>query len=632
MRGRTSQPRHELHVVIRHTRLTAFTLIICAACANVIGADFEDKHLREPRGQSGAGGDGDRPDSAGTSGEDPAGSNADAGSSSDSRHPIQRVGDASWVRPAIGSLMHPTGTGGTPSTSSAGAAGTASTAGAAGSPNCSHDPLWQTAEDPGNDATKIAARSLFRGTGIALRGDTACVGAKVSNDLMLFVDCDVAVDDKVHPIDDLDKSQEPASDDDRVTYSEAAGRFRLVALNSDRTGPVAWSARAPVPGETATLIGFDSRRSPHFARLQVDPDAFQADPWQDKLADGAGDSSVSLLFGSDNRLIGFCPVLPCDGPSRCAAMRDIRQHWSALSTLASMQPLLWGDVDGDGQADGVAIERFYVEVRRSYGSQLGDAERWYDWGGENGYVGVEQNALGDVTGDGKADLVCVGNGIQLLASNGASFEAPVTVSAEFTRCDALKIGDVDGDRAGDIVVIQGSDLLTITNAASVHPMTTAYPTTVHPGLLNLEVTDVTGDGLADVILAYPKEVWVLPGARSGFGTATVWLHDMGMVPPGWFFSDVSGDGMSDAIRITPSGSVVYLSNGHQFLAPETAWSQISIGEHGNYFADLTGDGRADQILQERKSLSCAPSTGHTFWSTKQWLDYGWFGSRIGTAD
>jgi hypothetical protein len=222
-----------------------------------------------------------------------------------------------------------------------------------------------------------------------------------------------------------------------------------------------------------------------------------------------------------------------------------------------------GDIDGDGQADLVGFGDGYVGAIRTGNRQtlnyaFGNYETW--WGGS--FYGSHGTFLGDVDGDGKADAVGIGDGyigvIRSTGSNFGSYETwwvdsagnPGTAKATL----GAFLGDVNGDGRADVVLIgQDGVWVALSSGSSFWPFTSWYPTTVWGSVQTL-LGDVDGDGAADLIAVDANSIRVM---RS---TGLLGLGEFGAVP-----------------------------------ATETWWGGSFYGNLGTFVGDVDGNGKADLV-------------------------------------
>ncbi|MGW4499096.1 FG-GAP repeat domain-containing protein [Micromonospora sp. NPDC004336] len=116
-----------------------------------------------------------------------------------------------------------------------------------------------------------------------------------------------------------------------------------------------------------------------------------------------------------------------------------------------------GDVDGDGRDDIVTFAHSNtgdVYVALSNGTGFGGGQKWHDWFAP----GAEIGAVGDVNGDGRADIVAfthnAAGDVYVALSTGSSFVGTEVKWHEYFSItgEYPALGDVNGDGRDDIVV------------------------------------------------------------------------------------------------------------------------------------------------------------------------------------
>ena len=129
---------------------------------------------------------------------------------------------------------------------------------------------------------------------------------------------------------------------------------------------------------------------------------------------------------------------------------SIPERWSGDPFFGTKATLL-GDVTGDGRADLVAVNENDTWVMLSTGSGFPAPARW---SGEP-FFGTKATLLGDLTGDGRADLVAVNeNDTWVMLSTGSGFPAPARWSGEpFFGTKATLLGDLTGDGRADLLAV-----------------------------------------------------------------------------------------------------------------------------------------------------------------------------------
>jgi hypothetical protein len=227
------------------------------------------------------------------------------------------------------------------------------------------------------------------------------------------------------------------------------------------------------------------------------------------LADVNGDSRADLVWsclGTTNHTV--VALANGDGTFRRSFTSDQPDTgWSGCTTTLA-------DVDGDERADLVwnclgATNRTDVAVSNGNGSFRRTLTAWVQ--PESGWTGYTQ-AVGDVTGDGRADLVW-----SSLGATNRTYVVPGKQDGTFDRGDAwdqpeknvwagytLQVADVTGDGAADLVwnaVGTGNRTYVATSLFTgkfVRSAPKDEPETPWTGF-TMTVADVTGDGRADLV-------------------------------------------------------------------------------------------------------------------------------------
>ncbi|HZM78956.1 MAG TPA: RHS repeat-associated core domain-containing protein [Candidatus Limnocylindrales bacterium] len=288
---------------------------------------------------------------------------------------------------------------------------------------------------------------------------------------------------------------------------------------------------------------------------------------------------------------------------------------------------MFADIDGDGRTDMVRLYKNgsneFAQVSKSNGAGFPAASFNGSVGGWNASW---HDLLGDVTGDGQADLVRIwqhptGNAYaQVTPSNGAgfptaSFNGPVGGWA--TCCIKDYLADINGDYRADLIRLyqNGTDTyaqVSLSNGAG-------FPTASFNGSVGGWATsimdylvDVNGDSRADLVRIWNNgDAFAQVNLSNGAGFPAQFFN--GPVG-GWnssfynHFADLNGDGKADLIRIWNNGGTAWaqvsLSTGVGYPAP--SWN-ASIGTWNtslidDEFADINGDGRPDLLRIYRNGV------------------------------
>ncbi|WP_193608553.1 protein kinase domain-containing protein [Nocardioides lijunqiniae] len=192
------------------------------------------------------------------------------------------------------------------------------------------------------------------------------------------------------------------------------------------------------------------------------------------------------------------------------------------------------DVDGDERQDlGVVTigdGRILVTVARGRGDgTFGSGKRWLRGDAPRDSPGGGQVALGDLTGDGLADLVFVAEAetetrLRVLVSTGSAFEAQPPSPVPFDlRYESWRAGDFDGDGTDELAVVQSGPRVTVYSWEDGRFTTSPWIDALFEEgytILGAGVTDIDGDGDDDLALhAYQEGIVVLTSSTNAFTIA-----------------------------------------------------------------------------------------------------------------
>ncbi|MGH8174208.1 MAG: beta strand repeat-containing protein, partial [Rhodanobacteraceae bacterium] len=301
------------------------------------------------------------------------------------------------------------------------------------------------------------------------------------------------------------------------------------------------------------------------------------------LADVTGDGKLDIVTA--NAESNNVSVLAGDGAGVFA---------DALNFDSGVAPngLAVGDVTGDGNIDLVTANSVSLDVSVLAGDGDGGfaAPVSYSIGADAIPFSV---AVGDVTGDGNADIVTANAGtdgsefpppelpgsVSIFVSDGSgSFAAALQRSAGAGdgRAHGVAIGDITGDGANDIVVtrpIANTAAILASDGAGGFADAVTRRTSVGP--TPVAIADVTGDGALDVVAAnaVSASISVLPGDGAG-EVGFAGNHDAGTTAFWVASGDLDDDGAADVVtaNLTSNDVSVLLGDGSGGFAPEVRYA------------------------------------------------------------
>ena len=381
--------------------------------------------------------------------------------------------------------------------------------------------------------------------------------------------------------------------DDIVLANDAVG---VVVVRNQQAGPSTTTSTSILKSTTPTTVP-PGVPTPLFSAAQAYDVGSRSESLTTGDFDGDGRTDLALATGNghshpenDNALFVF---LQGPGGSLAKVVRyDTEGGWSDRYLAA-------GDLDGDGRTD--IVMRKWEGVTLFMQRPGGFADRKF----------IELPAgydldVADLDGDGRASIILSGSsGITIYdGSDGTTLGPMVTVSTAYRSTTA--VGDVTGDGRPDLVTptsfrpmavdvyVQRPDGSFGEPVANPIPGWTSGPPTVG---------DVTGDGRNDVVFPYGYYL----GALDYAGFAVMAQTAAGtLAPPVEYDSfqatvlrvaDIDRDGRGDLVVTNAYGPVtVRLQQEDGRLGPERRFELPPGSEHkdrGIVVADLTSDGILD---------------------------------------
>ena len=206
-------------------------------------------------------------------------------------------------------------------------------------------------------------------------------------------------------------------------------------------------------------------------------------------------------------------------------------------------------------------------------------------------------ALGDTDADGKLDIVTANRGgksVTLLHNAGGTFTR--TDSPLEKRPDLLAAGDLTGDGRADVVAVGEQTLFVLAGTAT--GLSAALTLPLGFAATGLTLADVTGDGKVDAVLtdAVGKRVVILPGLGNGnFSAPTVvpLASALGQVAA----ADLNADGRLDLVVTFPGEGrigMLFGRGGGRFTTPQL----VTVGKTPAALSvqDVDADGKPDLLV------------------------------------
>jgi uncharacterized membrane protein len=342
----------------------------------------------------------------------------------------------------------------------------------------------------------------------------------------------------------------------------------------------------------------------------------------DLNGDGNADIAALELFHSLTEPYTL-DVLLGDGSGHFATQK----RSPVMDASLSVGDYAFGDFRGTGRPDFVATAGYfsaspYLAFAKNNGDATFTALPLTHPSGAQGIIG-----MGDFNGDGKLDLLVVGQGVRLFLGNGdgtftPGYTAPFNLPSGYYP-DQVFIGDFNGDHKLDALVRITNNIVgrlgdNVYEFLGKGDGTFSAPTVVIPNCGVIAVGDLNKDGRPDVVESSqpltsdslritPVYNVYLAQPDGSFNLTNTYQPYAGLNPS--FvptLADINGDGNLDipVFQFYPvSGNLesswvylqVLLGNGDGTFTPSYTTYDFHLGWVPQYLADVNGDGKADLI-------------------------------------
>lgn len=375
--------------------------------------------------------------------------------------------------------------------------------------------------------------------------------------------------------------------------------------------------------------------------------------WEAINLDGGGSSTMWIRgMGLRNapsdgspRIVANHLGVHAGGSNEPSSCMPYGPHEDALA--AGVFATTSSDIDGDGRADACArgLEGFECALSNGTsfavplaGPRLSDA---YSWNDPSNYRTI---AMGDVTGDGRADVCARGNaGWRCWPSTGEGFEGDFQLDAMSDengwdapeRYGTIRLGDIDGDGDDDVCGRAADGLRCWPSLGDgfgeptepIAALSDDAGFDVPARWSTIRLGDVDGDGRADVCARSAEALSCWRSTAAGFDPTPIagpaWSDDAGWSGHPYYSTirlvDVDGDGRADVCGRADTGLQCHLSTGEGFgpaivleaLADDRGWADPS-----NYrtieLADIDADGDRDVCARGNAGIFCWRFEGDRF--------------------
>jgi FG-GAP-like repeat len=299
---------------------------------------------------------------------------------------------------------------------------------------------------------------------------------------------------------------------------------------------------------------------------------------------------------------------------------DSRFRIDSVPTEQRVAALCVADVNGDGKPDLIYFgDAKDLTVRYNLGTNGWSEPK--SWHFDDGQLSPNALATGDLNGDGRTDIVLLGDsGVLYLLAQQAdhTLAEPVKISYSGTP-KAVQIADIDGDGKDDLLFVDFDNASPYRVRFQIaggqlgpeiyfktHPIRSFWLDNLAGDKVNYLTDIVTATGRAQVSEFKRKAAEPLAGAFRAGQMQILPLNHSDAGARGVLWADVNGDGRADLIVAEPeSGQLsVYLQQADGTLAAPKKFPSLA-GVSQIAVSDWNGDGHPEIFLLSRDENSVA---------------------------